>query len=347
MYPVSLGLQHHRSKYPVPAGVTSYPQMLRKAGYYCTSNSKTDYNIAFKGKSEIWDESSRKAHYRNRKDGQPFFAVFNFANSHESATFPATIERKRKSGQLPETSRLKPEEVILPPSHPDLPEVRRDWADYYDCMTDRDRHVGKILKDLVAQGLADDTIVFYYGDHGGSLARGKRSMMDSGTRIPLVIRFGRNWEKFAPGQAGSTIERMVGFVDFGPTVLSLGGVEIPEAMRGQAFLGSQESAPREFVFLYRGRMDERYDEMRGIRTPRHLFVRNYAPHLPYGQHYSYAYNSRITPGWSRSTGNASSRRWRRCWTRHTFRSPCFRPSPGTAPWPISSGADPTRSGFPA
>lgn len=300
VYPVSLGLQHHRSKYPVPEGLTTYPQKLRKAGYYCTNNSKTDYNVVFKGKPKIWDESSGKAHYKNRKEGQPFFAVFNFTNSHESATFPGNMERKRKSGQLPAKNRVSPLDLPIPPYHPDIPEVRQEWADYYDCVTDMDRQVGKVLKELDERGLADDTIVFYYGDHGGSLARGKRSMMDSGTRVPLVIRFGRNWQHLAPGKPGEASRRLVSFVDFGPTVLSLAGVEVPDTMDGRPFLGNQEQAARKHVFLYRGRMDERYDEIRGVRTADHLYVRNYAPHLPYGQHYSYAYNSLITPAWEKA-----------------------------------------------
>ncbi len=297
MYPTALGLQNHRSRYPVPKGLKGYPELFREAGYYCTNNSKTDYNVDFGDKRTLWDESSGKAHYKNRKEGQPFFAVFNFTESHEGQTFPEVVERNRKSGKLPKTSRLSLGQVKLPPYHPDLPEIRREWADFYDCMTTMDKRIGKALKELEESGLADDTIVFYYGDHGGSLARGKRSMLDSGTRVPLIIRFGKNWKHLAPSGPGTATDRMVSFVDFAPTALSLAGIKVPEFMHGEAFLGAQAKAPRDHVFLYRGRMDERYDTIRAIRTKDRLYVKNYMPHLPNGQHYSYAYNSRITPAW--------------------------------------------------
>ncbi|MDA1005924.1 MAG: sulfatase, partial [Verrucomicrobia bacterium] len=299
MYPTALGLQNHRSRYPVPKGLRGYPELFREAGYYCTNNSKTDYNVVFGNKRTLWDESSGKAHYKNRKEGQSFFAVFNFTDSHEGQTFPEVAERNRRSGKLPKTSRLSLDQVKLPPYHPDLPEIRREWADFYDCMTTMDKRIGKALKELEESGLADDTIVFYYGDHGGSLARGKRSILDSGTRVPLIIRFGKNWKHLAPSGPGTATDRMVSFVDFAPTALSLAGIKVPEFMHGEAFLGAQAKAPQDHVFLYRGRMDERYDTIRAIRTKDRLYVKNYMPHLPNGQHYSYAYSSRITPAWEK------------------------------------------------
>lgn len=278
MYATSLGADHHRSRVRIPDEFQLYPAHLRSAGYYCTNNVKTDYNLANPGKP--WDESSNKAHYRNRHPDQPFFAVFNFTTSHESRVAP-----RRDKGRF----RVAPEDVALPPYHPDTPEIRRDWANYYDQMTEMDAQVGEMLAELEREGLADDTIVFYYSDHGGALPRGKRNIHDSGTLVPLIIRFPERWAHLAPADPGEWVDQPVGFVDLPATLFSLCGVEIPEHYEGRAFLGEQQAPPREHVFLYRGRMDERYDTVRAIRDPGFRYMRNYSPHRPWGQHYSYPF----------------------------------------------------------
>jgi len=274
----ALGVQHHRSSVAIPAQFKLYPEVLRAAGYYCTNNSKTDYNTA--GKRKAWDESSNKAHYANRTEGQPFFAVFNFTSSHESQVAP-------KAGKT--SFRIPPEQMPLPPYHPDTPDIRRDWANYYDQMTVMDGQVGDILNELEKQGLSEDTIVFYYGDHGGALPRGKRNIHDSGTRVPFIVRIPAKWAHLAPAKAGEWVDDPVAFVDFPATVFSLCGIEIPANYQGVPFLGEKKAAPRDHVFLYRGRMDERYDTVRSIRDREFQYVRNYSPHRPWGQHYSYPF----------------------------------------------------------
>jgi arylsulfatase A-like enzyme len=274
----SLGLQNHRSSVAIPADFKLYPEHLRAAGYYCTNNVKTDYNVA--GRGNMWDESSKKAHFKNRAAGQPFFAVFNFTTSHESQVAP-------KAGKT--TFRVPPEKIVLPPYHPDTPEIRRDWANYYDQMTSLDSQIGALLAELEQAGLAQDTIVFYYGDHGGALPRGKRNIHDSGTRVPLIIRFPAKWAQYAPAPAGGWVEDPVSFVDLPATVFSLCGVPIPAHYEGRPFLGEKKAPPRDHVFLYRGRMDERYDTVRAVRDREFRYVRNYSPHRPWGQHYSYPF----------------------------------------------------------
>ena len=184
---------------------------------------------------------------------------------------------------------MPPERIVLPPYHPDTPEIRLDWANYYDQMTRLDEQVGGLLAELEKAGLAGETIVFYYSDHGGALPRGKRNLHDSGTRVPLVIRFPAKWAHLAPAPPGAWVDRLVSFVDFPATLLSLGGAAIPGNYEGRAFLGEQKAAPREHVFLYRGRMDERYDTARAIRDRQFRYIRNYSPHRPWGQHYSYPF----------------------------------------------------------
>ncbi len=287
MYACSLGAQNHRSRMRIPDAFPLYPVPLRAAGYYTTNNSKTDYNLADPGKP--WDESSRQAHYRNRRPGQPFFAVFNLTTSHEGQLTEEAVAGRRKKGLLPPEPRVAPEKVAFPPYHPDTPVVRRDWSVYYDNITLMDQEAGRILDELEELGLADDTIVFYYSDHGGALPRGKRNIHDSGTRVPLIIRFPKKWAQLAPAEAGEWVDQPVSFVDFPATLLSLAGVKIPANYEGQAFLGEAKTRPRDHVFLFRGRMDERYDTVRAVRDRQFRYVRNYSPHRPWGQHYSYPF----------------------------------------------------------
>ena len=226
-----------RSLVPIPESIKTYPEYLREAGYYCTNNAKEDYNFIKNGK--MWSESSRKAHWKNRTEGQPFFAVFNYGVTHESQI------RKKNATLVHESA-----EVPIPPFHPDTPEMRENWTQYYDRMTQMDTQVGGALKELEEAGLSEDTIIFYYGDHGAGMPRGKRSAYHSGLRVPLIIYIPDKWKKLASDdyeKSGST-SRLVGFVDYAPTVLSLAGIKPPAHMQGHAFMGEHEADSQEFMF---------------------------------------------------------------------------------------------------
>jgi len=292
MYACSLGIHNHRSKVRIPGSFRSYPEYLREAGYYCTNNSKMDYNYVRKG-GQAWDESSKKAHYDNRKPGQPFFAVFNTTLSHEGQLTEKGVSARRRNGILPPKTRIAPEDVKFPPYHADTPIVRRDWSIYYDNVTLMDKEVGRLLKELDEKGLTEDTIVFYYSDHGGALPRGKRNIHDSGTRVPFIMHFPKKWAHLAPAKPGEWVDQPVSFVDFPATVFSLAGVPIPSQFEGHAFLGDQTAQLQDHVFLFRGRMDERYDTVRAVRDRRYRYVQNYSPHRPWGQQYSYPF--RVMP----------------------------------------------------
>jgi arylsulfatase A-like enzyme len=288
----SVGLHNHRSNISIPESFRSYPEYMRDAGYYCTNNSKTDYNYT-RNDRQAWDESSNKAHYDNRRPGQPFFAVFNTGFSHEGQLTRQRVESRRKQGILPPEPRIAPEDVKFPPYHPDTLVVRRDWSVYYDNVTLLDKQVGKFLQELDEKGLTEDTIVFYYSDHGGALPRGKRNIHDSGTRVPFIIRFPEKWAHLAPAKPGEWIDQPVSFVDFPATVFSLAGVPIPKHFEGRAFVGEQAGTLADHVYLFRGRMDERYDTVRAVRDRRYRYIRNYSPHRPWGQQYSYPF--RVLP----------------------------------------------------
>ncbi len=263
-----------------------YPQFLREAGYYCTNNSKEDYNLV---KPEgVWNESSGNASWKKRAEGQPFFAIFNETCSHESQL------RKR-----PHVAIHDPAKVRVPAYHPDTPEVRQDWAQYYDQVTKADASAGKRLKEIEDAGLAEDTIVFYFADHGSGMSRNKRWPSNSGLHVPMVVYFPEKWKHLAPKEyaPGAKSDRLVSFVDLAPTLLSLVGVQPPEWMQGHAFAGLFQTKPQPFVYGFRGRMDERYDCVRSVTDGRFVYVRNYMPHLSQGQHVAYQFETPSTAVW--------------------------------------------------
>lgn len=286
MYPTTLGAQHMRSSVPLPEHIKLYPQYLCEAGYYCTNNRKEDYNVRKPGK--VWDDSSGKAHYKNRKEGQPFFAVFNFTTSHESQ-----IRRR------PHEFKHDPAKVRVPAYHPDTPEVRKDWAQYYDKLTEMDKQVGGVLKELEEANLLDDTIIFYYGDHGPGMPRSKRWPYNSGLHVPMVVSIPEKFKHLRSKdyKTGGKSDRLVSFVDLAPTVLSLIGVKPPEHMQGKAFLGEHEAEPRAYLHGFRGRMDERVDMVRCIRDKQYIYIRNYMPHRRYGEHVQYMFITPTTRVW--------------------------------------------------
>jgi uncharacterized sulfatase len=282
----SLGAENMRSKVKLPEGMRLLPQWLREAGYYCSNRSKEDYNFHKPGK--VWDVSGGKGHWRQRSEGQPFFAVFNFTVSHESRI------RTR-----PHEAIHDPKKVTLPAYHPDTPEVRQDWAQYHDKVSEMDAQVGGLLAQLDADGLAEDTIVFYFSDHGSGMPRSKRWPYNSGLHVPMLVHFPKRWAHLAPqGYAsGGVSNRLVSFVDLAPTMLSLAGLDAPEYMQGAAFAGEHARPAPSFMHGYRGRMDERYDLVRSVTDGRFIFIRNYMPHRIYGQYLDYMFKTPTTRIW--------------------------------------------------
>ncbi|MEW6356194.1 MAG: sulfatase-like hydrolase/transferase [Planctomycetota bacterium] len=292
MYPTTIGTHLMRCKGVPPPYVRCFTEYLRAAGYFCTNQSKTDYQ--FDPPTTAWDVcGGAKAHWRTRPEGKPFFSVINLTITHESQI------RNRKKAMLDKLAQLGPDErhdparAVLPPYFPDTPAVRQDWAQYYDIITLMDKQVAEILQQLEEDGLAEDTIVWFWGDHGQGMSRGKRWLYDSGIHVPLIIRVPEKWRKrvFPDNpdalKPGSVNGDLVAFVDFAPTMLSLCGVQIPGHMQGRAFLGPQKAEPREYVYAARDRMDETYDIIRAVRDKRFKYIRNYMPHLTYAQDIDY------------------------------------------------------------
>ncbi len=282
LYATSLGTQRLRSQFPVPQFVRGFPAWLGEVGYFTANNVKTDYNLFNEAAfiRDCWNECSMNAHWRNRKPGQPFFAVFNLMTTHQSRTsvWPPAQFEKEVGSQLAPEERHDPARAPLPPYYPDTLEARRQWARYHDCITVMDKEVGKILKQLSEDQLDEDTIVFFYGDNGMGLPRGKRCLWDTGLQVPLLVRFPEKYRWMAPVAQGTATDRLVSFVDFAPTILSLCGIRAPAHMQGEAFLGRYARPPRKYVFGARDRVDEAFDLSRSVRDHRFLYIRNFMPH---------------------------------------------------------------------
>lgn len=286
MYPPSTGGQHMRSRAPAPSYLKFFPRYLQEAGYYTTNNSKEDYNLTTDNKG--WDESSRNGHWKNRPEGKPFFAVFNFTGTHES--------KIRNNNPNPVHD---PALATLAPYLPDTPEVRKDWAQYYDRLTEADQFFAMRMKEMEEAGLSQDTIVFFWADHGSGMPRSKRYPGWSGLHVPLIVHFPPKWAHLAPNgyEEGGSSNRLVGFVDFAPTMLSLAGVTVPDYYHGHAFAGDQQTEDPPYSFGFRGRMDERPDFVRSITDGRYIYMRNFYRHLPHGQFVRYQQQTPTTSVW--------------------------------------------------
>lgn len=274
-YAPRTGVQFHRrmKKAPLPDGLEMFPTYLRKAGYYTTNNAKEDYN--FIKPDGVWDESSRKATYKNRKEGQPFFHVQNFGITHEGQLHFSEEQMKQKTPHTT-VAKMKPF-----PYHPNTSTYRYTNALYHDLHQKADEAIGIFLKQLEADDLIDNTIIFFYGDHGGVLPRSKGYIYESGVHVPLVVYIPEKWKDLAPIKIGTRTDAFVQFIDFAPTVLSLAGVDIPAQMDGKPFLGkgvtSTDLSQRNTAFSYADRFDEKYDLVRAIRKGKFKYIRNYQP----------------------------------------------------------------------
>jgi len=297
MYASTIGTQHMRSRPVVPDSIPVYPRLLRQAGYYTVNKNKTDYNSLNleEDKDTFWDETKGPQTLKTLPKNKPFFAVFNTAVTHEGQIRPDREEKYVERGDIPESPRIPPQEIKLPPYHPDLPEIRHDRARFYDQITLMDSIVGGWLDELEEEGLADNTIVFFYSDHGGMLSRSKRFIFNEGTQVPLIVRVPEKWQNlvnsssgsFAPG---STNHELVQFADFAKTICSLVGIKPHKLMQGRVFMGPDKEVEPSLLYLYRDRQNERYDFSRAVTDGRYYLIRNFMPHRPRGQEPEHGYN---------------------------------------------------------
>ena len=295
VYAPRIGTQYHRrmSKVKLPDNVKPLPVYLKDAGYYTTNNAKEDYNFIKEG--EIWDESSGKASYKNRNEGQPFFHVQNFHNTHEGQLHfdNEHLESALKNNNL---DSIKPF-----PYHPDTPTFRYTQSLLHNHHKDVDKEIAKIIDDLEKEGLIDDTIIFYYGDHGGVLPRSKGYIYESGLNVPMVVRVPKKFKNLSPFKSGSRTSSFVEFVDLVPTVLSIAGIAIPNSVDGKPFLGKslkkRKLEKQNITFGYADRFDEKYDLVRSVRKGKFKYMRNYQPFNVDGLYNFYRYKMLAYKEW--------------------------------------------------
>lgn len=275
-YAPRIGAQYHRKieQVPMPDSLLMFPAYLRKAGYYTTNNAKEDYNIV---KSEgVWDESSRKASWRNRAMGQPFFHVQNFHVSHESSLF--FTDEEMEEGMAAGTQ----DSFYIHPYHPQTETFTYTNIRYRNKLRTMDEQVGKVIEKLAKDSLLENTFIFYFGDHGGVLPGSKGYVKEVGLHVPLVLYVPKKYENWSPFKQGSETNSFVSFVDFGPTVLKLAGLDVPEGMNGKAFVGKgikeKEVTKRNETFSYADRFDGKYDLVRAYRKGKYKYIRNFQPY---------------------------------------------------------------------
>ncbi|TWU63150.1 Arylsulfatase [Crateriforma conspicua] len=292
MYGISNGTQPMRSRNPIPHDqIKYYPDLLREAGYHTSNPGKTDYNIGGREDKACWDFKGEKGKspygWKYRKPGQPFFAVVNIQDSHES----------RAHGSVDNVTK-DPAKMKLYSYHPDLPVVRKNYAKYAEAVERMDAKVGATIEALKQDGLYDDTIIVYNSDHGGVMARSKRFLYASGVHCPLVIRIPAKWKHLYPAaEPGTTVDRIVSFVDMPKTWLALADADIPEQFQGTVFLGDQMEPAPKYHLGFRERADERLDNVRMIRDERYAYHKNYMPYAPAGQHLAYLWKAPLTAAW--------------------------------------------------
>lgn len=299
IYAPMLATDFHREKRAVPNNFY-FPKILKENGYYCTNNSKTDYNAKNYPK-DIWSESNKKASYRNRKNkSQPFFSIFNYGGTHTKR-----VATRNVNNRFPRT--VKPKDIKLPPYLPDVPEIKNDIAWYYDAVSKMDLWVKKKLEELEKSGEAENTIVFFYSDHGGCLPRGKAYLYDTGTRVPLIVRFPKKYKHLAKTTTENKNENLVGFVDFAPTLLNIIDVKKPEYMMGQPFLGKDVPESKKELFLYRANQEQNFIPSRAITDGRYKLIWNFNSAYPNGTRQSYQWQMPSYQAWDNANieGNAT------------------------------------------
>ncbi|MCM2374132.1 sulfatase-like hydrolase/transferase [Aporhodopirellula aestuarii] len=302
-YGPRIGAQFHRRSQPVPLpeGLEMFPVYLRDVGYYTTNNSKTDYN-AIAGEKP-WDESSKKASWKNRPEpGTPFFHVETHADSHESRLHFGEAATSKPTA-------FSQDDVHVPPYLPDTKLVRFTAAYYRDRISAIDAKVAQTLEELKQAGELENTFVFYFGDHGGVLPRSKGYLFEAGLHVPFVVRVPEKYRELTGRELGSRTNGFVSFIDFAPTVLSLAGVEAPEAMDGIAFLGRGVSPAsvdtRDSTFSYADRMDEKYDLVRAVRVGNWKYIRYFEAQYPNALDNEYRYNMLAYQQWQRLASEAN------------------------------------------
>ncbi len=286
------GCGNHRSQFKVPSDVKGFASYLKNAGYFTSNNAKTDYNLA-NARNFIqnnWTEQGGKADFTKRKSkDQSFFSIFNFNESHQSRTVGNSTAWYEKEilGRLKKEEIIKAEGLDVPPFYKQNDNNRENIARLYNCLRVTDNEVGRIVKMLKDNGDWDNTIVFFYADHGQGMPRFKTNASRLGHQVPFVVRFPEKWQHLAPAKKGETIDELVTFEDLAPTILSLVGITKPDYMKGRIFLGAQKEITDNIFWGCRDNTDEVIDMGRTLIKGDYVYERIYYSHHPVLQQQAY------------------------------------------------------------
>ena len=291
MYQTTIGAHNHRSHrddgYTLPAGVRPLTDWMRDAGYFTANirdfpdavgfrgTAKTDWNFTYPAKT--FDS----ADWKDLKGRQPFLAQVNFQETHRTFHAPKKAD---------------PAKVELPPIYPDHPVARADWAEYLDSASELDRKIGKVLQQLEADGLADDTIIVFMGDHGEAHVRGKQFVYDDGLRVPFIVRWAKNFPEPKGFKAGTASDQIMEAIDIAPTMIDIAGGKKPAKMQGRILCGEHAEPAREHAFGARDRCDETVFRFRTVRDASYRYIRNFTPDRPFLQ--PNAYKESQYPVWN-------------------------------------------------
>ncbi|MFP4342793.1 MAG: sulfatase [Cyclobacteriaceae bacterium] len=287
----AMGTGNHRSHYPIPDFIKGFPYYLQQQGYYATNNSKTDYNVAGEKKfiREAWHESSNEAGWWNRKPGQPFFAVFNFIDSHQSRTMTHSYEwyEREVLDQLSPDEQIPEDAFDMPPFYRDSPEMRRQFARVYNSLKLTDNKIRALLDRLRQDQLMDSTIIFFFADHGEGIPRGKTNGINLGYRVPFIVWFPPMYKHLSPWSTSSVTDELISFEDLAPSMISLAGGDKPTHMKGRVLLGEEREQEADRLLLSSDRSDNGIDMVRTITDGRYLYSRNYMPFMPEARYIRY------------------------------------------------------------
>lgn len=259
MYPTSINSLEHRTivKRELPEGVSPITEYFKNAGYFCTNGNdditkpgKTDFNFITENIFEGTD-------WAQRKSNQPFFAQVQIFQPHRP--FVDDLEDP-----------IPYESVHLPRCYPHYPLLKADWAKYLESVQVADKKVGNILQRLEEEGLADNTIVFLFGDNGRPHLRDKQFLYEGGLHVPLIIRFPKKLK------AAKTDDQLISMIDVSATSLSLAGIPVPEHLQGSVFLG-EKAKRRDYVFGFRQRSGDAVDDIRSISNGSYKLIWNRMP----------------------------------------------------------------------
>lgn len=295
-YATTYGMDIHPQPFDTPNEIF-FPQYLRESGYFCTNNNKTHYNSTV-DHTICWDECSDDASYNSpqRSKNQPFFSVFNTVTSHMGRVRTFHTDGRRdytKEG-------IYPGQLRLPPHVPDTYEVRSDYAGHLEAIQDVDKWVGIFMKDLKEKGLYDNTIVFVFSDHGGCLPRGKGYLYETGLRVPLIIHVPEKWQHLLSVNPGTKDQSLVSFIDLGPTVLSLAGINPPEYMQGRPMMGKYAAdQPKPIQFAFASNQLHHFMPVRAATDGRFKYIRSYIPYKQFALRNYYQWGMPSNKAWDK------------------------------------------------